>query len=282
MKVLQKINTNLMYIEEIEEKTNLEYHQLRPSLTKLMLYKLIDVEAFHGRTLYKLTDEGKKIVEARINRMRNNNGDIYGQKLYIHGILFEDATEARKHVQTLLKNYNDGNFLSTEDFEFIFSCLVQTEKGRSLIEKGILNIQVKVEHETYFLNVITDTDDYDIIPVLRLLGERKKYFHKKDVKKAFYNAVDFEPPYGYCIHNDEPHFSELYKSFFKETKIEQTEIEVERINNKEEIIDDNIRAMWVAYHTEHANVRIVPESEVENARQMKYEERMRGVTNEMH
>lgn len=264
MRVLLTLNTKLMYFSEIEEHAELSYDEVRRALIKLTERKLVDTESFKWKTLYKLTPDGIKILENRADNIRFHNGDMTGKKLYIQGIEFETVEDAKEHLQHRLEYYKDGDLMKTEDFSFVYNCLYLTEKGLELIETGIFNIQVVVENCTYFLKIVTDTDDYDTIPLDRLLGERKIFYHNKDVRKAFYNAVD-NPPEGYSIQHGEPHFNKIYKNFFKLARLNQTDLDVKRINNKEELIDTAIKNRWVEYYKKHANIRLITIEEVEKA-----------------
>ncbi len=261
-KVLNTLNGNLMYLYELEEATELEFNILKRVIKELTHLGIVDVKPFNGKTLYKLTDAGKELIAQKLEAMRRSNGDTFKQPIYLHGTRYSDAQEAREHIERMLQYYSDGDLLSPKDFEVIHSCLIFTDSGRNLLNIGVLNIQVLIENGSYFLKVVTDTDDYDIIPLARLLGERKAYFHKKDVKKAFVNAIDIEAPIGFTIHNNPPFIGEIFKNFAKTHSIETDKVKVKRINNKEELLDYELKQQWIEYYNEHADVIFIPDSEL--------------------
>lgn len=261
-KVLNALNGNLMYLYELEEATALEFNILKRVIKELTYQGIVDVEPFQGKTLFKLTDAGKDLIAQKMEAMKHSNGDTFKQPVYLHGTRFADAQEAREHVERILQYYSDGDLLSPEDFEVIHSCLIFTDSGRNLLNIGVLNIQVVIENNSYFLKVITDEDDYDIIPLTRLLGERKGYFHKKDVKKAFVNAVEIEAPEGFTVHNNPPFIGEIFKNFIKEHKVETANVRVKRINNKETLLDYELKQQWIEYYNEHSDVIFIPDSEL--------------------
>lgn len=261
-KVINTLGENLMYLGELEEATEIEYNILKRVIKKLTAINIISVEPFKGRTLYKLTDAGKDLIKQRLEAMKANNGDTFNQPVYLHGTRFKDAQEAREHVERILQFYSDGDLLSPKDFEIIQSCLIFTDNGRDLLNIGVLNIQVNIENGSYFLKVVTDTDDYDIIPLARLLGERKTYFHKKDVKKAFFNAIDIKPPKGFTIHNNPPFFGDLFKLFIRKHKVTIDQVKIKRINNKEELLDYDLKEQWLQYYSTYSNVVLIPDSEI--------------------
>jgi DNA-binding transcriptional ArsR family regulator len=261
-RIVNTLGENLMYLGELEEATGLEFNTLKRPIKALTSAGIIDVEPFQDRTLYKLTDAGKILVEQRLEAIRASNGDTFDQPVYLHGTCFKDAQEAREYVARVLQYYSDGDLLSPEDFDIIHSCLVFTDNGRNLLNIGVLNIQVIIENGSYFLKVVTDTDDYDIIPLARLLGERKAYFHKKDVRKAFFTAIDIKPPAGFTTHNNPPFYGDIFKDFIKKFKIVTAQVRVKRINNKEELLDYELKTQWIEFYKEHANVEFIPDSEV--------------------
>jgi predicted transcriptional regulator len=261
-KVISTLGENLMYLGELEEAAEIEYGILKRVIKGLTSLGIVDVKPFQGRTLYKLTDAGKDLINQKLEAMLASNGDTFNQPVYLYGTRFKDAQEARKYVERILQYYSDGALLSPKDFEIIYSCLVFTDSGRNLLNIGVLNIQVNIENGSYFLKIVTDTDDYDIIPLARLLGERKAYFHKKDVKKAFFNAIDIEAPEGFTVHNNPPFFGELFKNFIKSHKVATDQVKVRRIDNKEELLDYDLKKQWIEYYNEHSNVIFIPNSEV--------------------
>ncbi|MFA7170964.1 MAG: hypothetical protein WC180_03150 [Candidatus Paceibacterota bacterium] len=261
-KVISTLGENLMYFGELEEATEIEYNVLKQVVKGLTNLDIVDVKPFQGRTLYVLTDTGKDLINQKLETILASNGDTFNQPVYLRGTCFKDAQEARKYVERILQYYSDGALLAPKDFEIIYSCLIFTDSGRNLLNIGVLNIQVNIENGSYFLKIVTDTDDYDTIPLARLLGERKAYFHKKDVKKAFFNAIDIEAPEGFTVHNNPPFFGELFKNFIKSHKIATDQIKVKRINNKEELLDYGLKMQWIEYYNEHSDVTFIPNLEV--------------------
>lgn len=261
LKTILQLNGKLVNINKLMEKCGFDFPATQKIMKKLMLLKIVDVELCYGKTNFKLTDEGMRIAkEVYIKRKVNGN---YGAVIYHideNEVMFPGRV--LESVKTLLREYNEGEYLIDPHVEYVIKLLERTEHGMELINKGINKIEVETAESAYTLRVFTEDNTYTDIPVNRLLGERKKYNHKTDVNKALHHDTEIPLPLGKFRYHDNPSFSELRNSFFKEYNLSFDIIETTRIQDRLTIADEKIRSAWIDYYKNNSHYIIVTEDEM--------------------
>lgn len=209
------------------------------------------------------------------------------QTYIVRGEVFRTKSELQERVKRILWSYKDGQTLATDDFEFMLDLLQNHPRAETKKVAGVAYMLVKknpIYHGTRSFYLVrhdgTETD-FSYIECITPTPKRKKVKmacrvlvepYTIEFKRRFFDErggaaiceltreeihfigshVDHVPPKT---------FDALFAQFicYYDIDIEAVEFKDECVDNKiqDELADENLSTLWVKWHNEHAELRVV-------------------------
>ena len=209
------------------------------------------------------------------------------QTYLVHGEVFRTKSELQERIKRILWRYEDRQTLATDDFEFMLDLLQHHPRAETKMGVGVAHMLVKknpIYHGTrsfYLVRLDGTETDFSYLECITPTSKRKKVKmacralvepYTMEFKQRFFDErggvaiceLTGEKIYFIGSHVDHippKTFDALFAQFidYYGIDIEAIDLKDEFVDNKiqNELADENLSTLWVKWHNEHAELRVV-------------------------
>lgn len=206
----------------------------------------------------------------------------------IAGEIFSTKLALQERIKEILYRYQDGQYLSDNDFEFMFQVLkrhpdFEIKNGIGVKALFIRQNPVYKNTRCFWLVRFDDSEtDFSYQECLKPTSQEKKFFnacrvaiepYTQEYKRKFFDGLNGEVylcPYtnqplhfiGSHVDHKAPNtFQQIVRSFLKEYAIDVSKVKINSgaLDNKyqDTFGDVDLERLWIEYHNSHAVFQVI-------------------------